>query len=134
VRIGDESIIAPQGALAGCEIGERCYLATAVVVLQGARVGRGSWVAVRAVVHAGTVLEPSSRIGLHCVAAPDREDGVLITADIDGAREAIAHADFFGRAFALVHPDQEQLHRDAAVRLREEVAEWKDEPIAPAHE
>lgn len=131
VHIGEESIIAPQAALAGCEIGEHCYIATAVVVLQGARVGRGSRLAVGAVVHAGSVLEPSSRVGLHCVAAPDGEHGVLITADIEAARDAIARADFFGRAFGLGQPDQEQLHQDAAARLREETAAWTDEPIAP---
>jgi carbonic anhydrase/acetyltransferase-like protein (isoleucine patch superfamily) len=129
VRIGDESIIAPQAALAGCEIGERCYLATAVVVLQGARVGRGSRIAVGAVVHAGSVLEPGSRVGLHCVAAPDGERGVLITDDIAAARDAIGRSDFFARAFALDQPDQEQLHREAAARLREEAAAWTDEPI-----
>jgi len=129
VRVGDESIIAPQASLAGCEIGERCYLATAVVVLQGARVGRGSRVAVGAVVHAGSVLRPSSRVGLHGFAVPDGEDGVLITSDIEAARDAIAGADFFGRAFALGQSDQEQLHRDAAARLREEAAAWNDEPI-----
>lgn len=129
VRVGDESIIAPQVALAGCEIGERCYLATAVVVLQGAMVGRGSRLAVGAVVHAGVVLEPASRVGLHCVAAPDLDHGALITSDIDAARAAIARADFFGRAFGLDQSDQEQLHRDAAARLRAEAAAWVDEPI-----
>jgi carbonic anhydrase/acetyltransferase-like protein (isoleucine patch superfamily) len=129
VRIGDESIVAPQAALAGCEIEEHCYLATAVVVLQGARVGRGSRVAVGAVVHAGTVLHPSSRVGLHCIAAPDSENGAVITADIEAARDAIARADFFGRAFALEQPDQEQLHREAAARLQQEAAAWTDEPI-----
>jgi carbonic anhydrase/acetyltransferase-like protein (isoleucine patch superfamily) len=132
VAIGDESIVAPQAALAGCEIGERCYLATGVVVLQGAKVGRGSRVAVGAVVHAGSVLGRSSRVGLHSIAAPDGEHGALITADIDVARDAIARADFFGRAFALAQPDQEQLHRDAAARLREEAAAWTDEPIDPS--
>ena len=42
VRIGADSIVAPQVALAGCEIEQCCYIATGVVVLQGARVGRGS--------------------------------------------------------------------------------------------
>lgn len=129
VRIGDETIVAPQVALAGCEIGERCYLATGVVVLQGATVGRGSRLAVGAVVHAGSVLEPRSRVGLHCIAAPDGENGVLITSDIEVARQAIARADFFSRAFALGESDQEQLHRDAAARLREEAAAWTDEPL-----
>jgi hypothetical protein len=64
------------------------------------------------------------------VAAPDGDRGVLITADVEAARNAIARADFFGRAFALDEPDQEELHRDAAARLRAEAAEWTDEPIA----
>jgi carbonic anhydrase/acetyltransferase-like protein (isoleucine patch superfamily) len=34
VRIGDECVVAPHVTLAGCEIGERGYLATGVVVLQ----------------------------------------------------------------------------------------------------
>ena len=101
-----------------------------MVVLQGARVGRGSRIAVGAVVHAGSVLEPGSRVGLHCVAAPNGDDGVLITDDIAAARNAIARADFFGRAFALDQTDQEQLHREAAARLREEAAAWMDEVIA----
>jgi carbonic anhydrase/acetyltransferase-like protein (isoleucine patch superfamily) len=42
VTVGDECVVAPQVALAGCEVEERCYLATGVVVLQEARVGRGS--------------------------------------------------------------------------------------------
>jgi hypothetical protein len=52
----------------------------------------------------------------------------VITDDIGAARDAIARADFFGRAFSLDQPDQEQLHRDAAARLREEAAAWTDEP------
>jgi hypothetical protein len=81
------------------------------------------------VVHAGTGLAPLSRVGLHCIAAPDGEDGALITTDVQAARAAIARADFFGRAFALGDVDQEQLHREAAARLREETAAWTDEPL-----
>ena len=75
MRIGADSIVAPQVALAGCEIEERCYIATGVVVLQGARVGRGSRLAVGSVVHAGSALEPASRVGLHCIAVPDARTG-----------------------------------------------------------
>jgi hypothetical protein len=64
------------------------------------------------------------------VAAPDGGQGVLITADIEAARDAIARADFFGRAFALDRSDQEQLHREAAARLREEAEAWTDELVA----
>jgi hypothetical protein len=80
-------------------------------------------------VHAGTVLAPASRVGLHCIAAPDGDGGALITADVEVARHAIARADFFGRAFALDQADQEELHREAAARLREEAAAWTDEVV-----
>jgi carbonic anhydrase/acetyltransferase-like protein (isoleucine patch superfamily) len=130
IRVGAESIIAPHVALAGCEIGERCYIATGVVVLQGARVGPGSRLAVGSVVHAGSVLEAGSRVGLHCIAVPDDEKGALITADIATARDAIARADFFGHSFGLDQPDQDLLHREAAATLRAETAAWTDRPIA----
>jgi hypothetical protein len=45
------------------------------------------------------------------------------------ARHAIARADFFGRAFALDQAEQEELHREAAARLREEAAAWTDEVV-----
>jgi hypothetical protein len=74
-------------------------------------------------------LKPASRVGLHCIAVPDRENGALVTADIGIAREAIARADFFGRSFGLEQPDQERLHLEAAARLRAEAGTWTDEPI-----
>ena len=85
VGIGDECIIAPQVALAGCSWSR----------LKG---GGGG------VVHAGSVLDHSSRVGLHCIAAPDGEHGVLVTTDIEAARDAIARADFFARAFGSLNP------------------------------
>lgn len=129
VRIGAESTIAPQVALAGCEIGERCYVATGVVVLQGAVVGRASRLAVGSVVHAGARLPLGSRVGLHCVATPNGDGEVLITADIETAREAIAAADFFGRSFGIDQVDQELLHVEVAARLQQETAAWTDEVI-----
>lgn len=78
------------------------------------------------VVHAGTVLAPASRVGIHCIAVPDGAGGALITADIETARTAIAQADFFGHSFGLERLDQEQLHLEASARLRAEVAAWTD--------
>ena len=52
-----------------------------------------------------------------------------------GARELATRSrgpTSFGRAFALDQSDQEQLHRDASARLREEAAAWTDEPVADA--
>jgi carbonic anhydrase/acetyltransferase-like protein (isoleucine patch superfamily) len=127
VRVAAETIVAPQVVLAGCEIEERCYVATAAIVLQGARIGRGSRLAVGSVVHAGAELPSGSRVGLDCVAAPDGKGGVLITADVEAAREAIARADFFGRAFDVAEADQELLHREAAASLHSEIWAWTDE-------
>jgi hypothetical protein len=87
---------------------------------------------VGSVVHAGTVLAPGTRVGIHCFAVPDPENGALITADVETARAAIAQADFFGRSFGLEQLDQEQLHREAAARLRAEAAAWIDTPHPPA--
>ena len=42
VRIGAECVIVPPVALAGCEMGDGCYVATALGALQDARLGRGS--------------------------------------------------------------------------------------------
>lgn len=42
VRIAAECVIVPPVALAGCEIGDGCYVATALGALQDARLGRGS--------------------------------------------------------------------------------------------
>jgi hypothetical protein len=84
---------------------------------------------VGSVVHAGTTLAAASRVGLNNIAVPDRENGALITADIETARDAIAQADFFGRSFGLEQPDQELLHRDAAARLRAETAAWTDRSL-----
>lgn len=128
VRIGAGSVIGPQAVLAGCEVEEHCYIATRAVVLQGARVGRGSRLAVGSIAHAGCDLPPGSRVGLNCVAVPE-DHGVLVTADDNLAWPAIARADFFRRAFNISDRDHETLHREAAAKLRAEAATWKDEPI-----
>ena len=97
------------------------------MVFHGAVVGAGSRLAAGSVVHTATQLPPGSRVGLRCVAAP-AESGAVITSDIEKAREAIAQADFFGRAFALDERDQETLHAAAARMLRAEARAWVDEP------
>jgi carbonic anhydrase/acetyltransferase-like protein (isoleucine patch superfamily) len=42
VHVGARTLIGPQCALAGCRLDEDCYVATAVMVFQGAQVGSGS--------------------------------------------------------------------------------------------
>lgn len=56
VLLGDHVFVGPQATLLGCEVGRCVYVATGATVLQLARLGPGSVVAVGALVHARTVL------------------------------------------------------------------------------
>jgi carbonic anhydrase/acetyltransferase-like protein (isoleucine patch superfamily) len=128
VAIGDLCLISPLCALAGCRIGTNCYLATNVVVLQGAVIGDHTRVGVGAIVHARTELPPRSRVGMRDVAVPTR-DGFLSTAVIDAARRQVAAADFFEVAFGSSETDQALLHEQVIEKLLEEVHCWDDSPV-----
>ncbi|MBE1580302.1 gamma carbonic anhydrase family protein [Amycolatopsis roodepoortensis] len=54
VDVGDHVLVGPHATLLGCTVGRCSYLATAVTVLQTARLGEGTTVAVGALVHART--------------------------------------------------------------------------------
>jgi carbonic anhydrase/acetyltransferase-like protein (isoleucine patch superfamily) len=56
VTLGDHVFVGPQVTLLGCQVARCAYLATGVTVLQEAKLGAGSVVAIGAAVHAGTVL------------------------------------------------------------------------------
>jgi carbonic anhydrase/acetyltransferase-like protein (isoleucine patch superfamily) len=100
VHVGARTLIGPQCALAGCRLDEDCYVATAVMVFQGAEVGSGSRLGAGSIVHVGTRLPPGSRVGMRQMAVADRE-GPLVTSDVAAARDALAGADFFGEAFGV---------------------------------
>lgn len=125
VQIGARTLVGPQCALAGCHLGEDCYVATQVMVFQGAEVGSATRLGAGSVVHVRTRLPAGSRVGLRqlAVAAPD---GPLITSDLEAARAALARTDFFAEVFGLAGLEQEELHRRAATILREEVLGWRD--------
>lgn len=56
VLLGDHVFVGPHATLLGCAV-ERCvYVATSATILQSARLGAGSVVAVAALVHAGTAV------------------------------------------------------------------------------
>src|SRR5206468_13006055 len=42
LTVGAATTVGPQCSLVGCTVEEDCYMATAVIVFQGARVGRGT--------------------------------------------------------------------------------------------
>src|SRR5215469_8420951 len=94
----DYTLISPACTLVGCQIGRNCYLATAVMVFQGAVIGEDSRISAGAIVHLKTILPPQTHVGIRHIAVP-AEHGPLITADIQAAREQIATADFFGSVF-----------------------------------
>ncbi len=55
VVIGDHVLVGPHATLLGCSVGRCAYLATGATVLQTARLGEGTVVAVGALVHARAV-------------------------------------------------------------------------------
>ncbi len=126
VTIGANTLVGPQSTLIGCRIGADCYVATAVIVFQGADVGDGSRLGAGAIVHARAVLPPASRVGFRHIAAPDGS-GVRVTSDIDEARALVGPADFFGNVFDVHEADAVTLHRRVIELLQREVSEWHDE-------
>ena len=128
VAVGAGTLISPLCALAGCRIGDDCYVATGVIMLQGARVGSGTRVGARALVHAGAVLGEESRVGMGSFAVPSPQ-GTVVTADAEQARELVAAADFFDRAFGVGAESQRELHRRAVDALREELLEADDREL-----
>jgi len=125
VSIADHTLISPSCTLAGCQIGRNCYIATGVIIFQGAIIGDDSRIGAGAIVHLKTILPSRTRVGLRHVAVPTA-DGYLITSDIQIAREHIAIADFFTTVFQ----EQEQSMLQSAVmeKLLQEVQGWSDEP------
>ncbi len=131
VTIGANTLVAPQSVLIGCSIGADCYVATAVIVFQGADVGDGSRLGAGSIVHTGAVLPPASRVGFRQIAAPD-DGGVRITSDLDEARRLVGQADFFGNVFDVREDDTLALHRRVIEELQREMSEWRDEPTGPS--
>jgi carbonic anhydrase/acetyltransferase-like protein (isoleucine patch superfamily) len=126
VRVGRRSLVSPLSVLTGCEVGEHCYLATATVLLQGARLGNHVRVGAGAIVHAKTVIPDESRVGMRHIAVPTA-NGFLSTADIEQARDVLTATDFFETAFGIAHTDQSTLHREVMSTLLAEVGDWRDE-------
>ncbi|ASR37594.1 acyltransferase [Prauserella marina] len=71
VDLGDHVFVGPHATLLGCAVGGCSYLATNVTVLQNAGLGTGSTIAVGALVHAGTTIEPEFFVPPFTVALGD---------------------------------------------------------------
>ncbi len=130
VTIADRTLIAPICALAGCRIGTNCYVATNVVILQGAVIGDQTRVGAGAIIHAKTDLPARSRIGMRHIAAPKKDGGFISTADVEAVRDAVGAMGFFELTFGSSEKDQATLHAQVMARLLEEVQGWDDHPVS----
>jgi carbonic anhydrase/acetyltransferase-like protein (isoleucine patch superfamily) len=97
--VADHVFVGPHATLLGCEVGRCVYVATAATVLQCARLGAGSVVAVGALVHARTVLPDEYFVPPHTVAldAPVR----LLAPGDPGLAEAVGRVGFAQVAFGV---------------------------------
>ncbi|WP_165978441.1 gamma carbonic anhydrase family protein [Actinomadura darangshiensis] len=129
VRIGADTLVGPLAALAGCTLGAACYVATGVMVFQGALVGDGTRLSAGSIVHVTTALPPNSRVGLRHYAVPRGDGTPVITADLAEARRLLAAAGFFTEVFGEDDPDLAALHRTATRTLRDEALTWTDTPL-----
>jgi carbonic anhydrase/acetyltransferase-like protein (isoleucine patch superfamily) len=125
VRIEDHTLISPLCSLVGCQIGRNCYLASGVMIFQGAVIGHDSRISAGAIVHLKTLLPPHTRVGLRHIAVPTAS-GSLITADLEEARKQIAAADFFGTVFGEQEQEPDILQKKVMATLLQEVFSWHD--------
>lgn len=122
VRIGDDCLIGPQAALAGCALGAAVYVATQAMVFHGAIVGDGCRLGAGSIVHTGTRLPDRTRVGMRQFAVPGADGAAVVTSDLDEARELLAAADFFGKVFAEEAPaDLIELHQRSAAAVAAEI-------------
>jgi len=124
VAIGDDCLIGPQAALAGCTLGADVYVATQVMVFHGACVGDGCRLGAGSVVHTGARLPPQARVGLRQFAVPGPDGTAVVTSDLDEARELLEDADFFGNVFAASvtgAASRGELHRRTAAAVAAEI-------------
>ncbi|MFI6937755.1 gamma carbonic anhydrase family protein [Streptomyces sp. NPDC050418] len=131
--VGDHVFVGPHATLLGCEVGRCVYVATAATVLQCAKVGNGSVVAVGALVHARTVVPDEYFVPPHNVAldAPVR----LLAPGDPGLTEAVRRVDFAQVAFGVDAEWTDRISRYehvAEVRVAEFGAHADDEVLDPA--
>ncbi|MCW5649458.1 MAG: gamma carbonic anhydrase family protein [Ramlibacter sp.] len=68
LSIGDHCLIGPQAHVVGCTVEDEVFIATGAAVFHGARLGRGSEVRIRAVVHIRSVVAPGEFVPIGWVA------------------------------------------------------------------
>ncbi|PRX45868.1 carbonic anhydrase/acetyltransferase-like protein (isoleucine patch superfamily) [Prauserella shujinwangii] len=130
VLVDDHVFVGPHATLLGCAVGRCVYVATAATVLQGARLGAGSVVAVGALVHARTVVPDEYFVPPNTVAldAPVR----LLAPGDPGLAEAVRRVGFAQVAFGVDAEWTDRISRYehiAEVRVAEFGAHADDEVV-----
>ncbi|MFD5562816.1 gamma carbonic anhydrase family protein [Kitasatospora griseola] len=129
VRLADHVFVGPHATLLGCTVQRCCYLATSASVLQEARVGAGSVVAVAALVHARTVLPDEYFVPPQMLAIGDPVQ--LLAPGDPSVPEAIGRLGFANTAFGIDASWTDRLARHeriAEVRATEYAAHLDDHP------
>ena len=122
VRIGEDCLIGPQAALAGCTLGAAVYVATQVMVFHGAVVGDGCRLGAGSIVHTGARLPDRTRVGMRQFAVPGPDGAAVVTSDLDEARALLAAEDFFGKVFAEeAQADLIELHQRSTAAVAAEI-------------
>ncbi|MBO3748063.1 gamma carbonic anhydrase family protein [Streptosporangiaceae bacterium NEAU-GS5] len=99
VTIGDHVFAGPHVTLLGCTAGRCVYIGTGATVLQAARLGTGSVVAVAGLVHARTQIPDEFFVPPHTVAVGDPVR--LLAAGDPGLPDAIRQVGFASVAFGV---------------------------------
>jgi carbonic anhydrase/acetyltransferase-like protein (isoleucine patch superfamily) len=132
VRLGDHVFVGPHATLLGCTVDRCAYLATAVTVLQDARLSAGCVVAVGALVHARTVVPEEFFVPPHTLAIGDP---VRLLAPGDPAvAEAVGQVGFAQVAFGVDAAWTDRIaryERITEVRVDEFGAHADDEVVGP---
>jgi carbonic anhydrase/acetyltransferase-like protein (isoleucine patch superfamily) len=132
VRLGDHVFVGPHATLLGCVVDRCAYLATSASVLQEARLGAGSVVAVGALVHARTVVPEEFFVPPHMLAIGEPVR-LLAPGDPEVAR-AVGELGFAQVAFGVDAGWTDRIaryERIAEVRVEEFGAHENDETVSP---
>ena len=132
VLVDDHVFVGPHATLLGCEVDRCVYVATSATVLQGARLGAGSVIAVSALVHARAVVPDEFFVPPHTVAL-DTPLRLLAPGD-PGLAEAVGQVGFAQVAFGVDAEWTDRIsryERIAEVRVAEFGAHTDDEILDP---
>ncbi|MFD8749581.1 gamma carbonic anhydrase family protein [Kitasatospora sp. NPDC059577] len=131
VELADHVFVGPHATLLGCTVQRCAYLATSANVLQEARVGAGTVVAVAGLVHARTVLPDEFFVPPYTLAIGDPVR--LLAPGGPDVPQAIGRLGFAEVAFGVGPSDGDRLaryERIAEVRVNEFAAHLEDRPAS----